>query len=83
MLLTKYGKNANIRVFQAHNQVCPGKEIDGLLETMNILSNEQAMRSIRKSIKQATKGEWVDLGLIPTLTPRPFEGILLCMFWYT
>jgi antitoxin YefM len=36
------------------------KKFKGLLESMEILSDEKAMRSIRKSIKEAQKGEWVD-----------------------
>ena len=32
----------------------------GLLETMEILSDEKAMKSIRKSIREAEKGIWVD-----------------------
>jgi len=33
---------------------------DGLLETLEILSDEMAMISIRKSMKQAKKGMWID-----------------------
>jgi antitoxin YefM len=36
------------------------KKFQGLLETLEILSDEKAMRSIRKSIKEAQKGMWVD-----------------------
>ena len=36
------------------------KKFKGLLETMEILSDEKAMKSIRKSIKEAQKGEWID-----------------------
>jgi len=32
----------------------------GLLETMEILSDEKAMKSIRKSIREADKGMWVN-----------------------
>ena len=32
----------------------------GLMETLEILSDEKAMRSIRKSIQAADKGKWVD-----------------------
>jgi len=32
----------------------------GLLETMEILSDEKAMKAIRKSIREADKGIWVD-----------------------
>ena len=32
----------------------------GLLETMEILADEKAMKSIRKSIQEANKGMWVD-----------------------
>jgi antitoxin YefM len=35
------------------------KKYKGLIETLEILSDEKAMKSIRKSIKQAQKGEWV------------------------
>jgi antitoxin YefM len=37
------------------------KKFQGLLETLEILSDEKAMKSIRKSIKEAQKGLWVDL----------------------
>ena len=33
---------------------------EGLLETLEILSDEKAMKSIRKSIQEADKGMWVD-----------------------
>jgi len=33
---------------------------NGLLETLEILSDEKAMKSIRKSIKEASKGMWLD-----------------------
>ena len=33
---------------------------DGLLETIEILADDKAMASIRKSIAQADKGQWVD-----------------------
>ena len=36
------------------------KKFKGLLESLEILSDEKAMRSIRKSIKEAQKGEGVD-----------------------
>ena len=36
------------------------KKFKGLLESLEILSDEKAMKSIRKSIKEAQKGEWVD-----------------------
>ncbi|MFC1858026.1 type II toxin-antitoxin system Phd/YefM family antitoxin [Thermodesulfobacteriota bacterium] len=32
----------------------------GFLETIDILSDEKAMKSIRKSIQEADKGMWVD-----------------------
>jgi len=35
-------------------------KFQGLLETMDILSDEKAMKSIRKSIREAGKGMWVD-----------------------
>jgi antitoxin YefM len=37
------------------------KKFDGLLETLDILSDEKAMKSIRKSIKEAEKGIWIDI----------------------
>ncbi len=36
------------------------KKFKGLMETLEILSDEKAMKLIRKSIKEAQKGEWVD-----------------------
>ena len=36
------------------------KKFQGLLETLDILSDEKAMSSIRKSIQEAQKGAWVD-----------------------
>lgn len=36
------------------------KRFEGLLETMDILSDEKAMASIKKSILQAEKGLWID-----------------------
>ncbi len=36
------------------------KKFKGLLESIEILSDEKAMKSIRKSIKEAQKGEWID-----------------------
>jgi antitoxin YefM len=35
-------------------------KFQGLLETMDILADEKAMKSIRKSIREAEKGMWVD-----------------------
>ena len=36
------------------------KKFNGLLETLDILSDENAMKSIRKSIKEANQDKWVD-----------------------
>jgi prevent-host-death family protein len=36
------------------------KKFEGLLETLEILSDEKAMKSIRKSIKEAQQGKWLD-----------------------
>ena len=36
------------------------KKFDSLLETLDILSDEKAMKSVRKSIKEAQKGQWLD-----------------------
>ena len=36
------------------------KKFKGLLETLDILSDDKAMNSIRKSIKEAQQGKWLD-----------------------
>jgi antitoxin YefM len=36
------------------------KKFQGLLETVEILSDMNTMKSIRKSLKEAQKGMWVD-----------------------
>ena len=36
------------------------KKFKGLLETLEILSDEKAMKSIKKSVKEARKGKWLD-----------------------
>lgn len=36
-------------------------KFEGLMETMEILSDEKAMKSIRKSIKEAHDGKWLDI----------------------
>ena len=36
-------------------------KFQGLLETLEILSDENAMKSIRKSIREGNKGMWVDI----------------------
>ena len=35
-------------------------KFEGLVETLEILSDEKAMKSIRKSIKEARDGKWLD-----------------------
>jgi len=40
------------------------KKLKSLLETMDILSDEKAMQSIRNSIKQAKSGKWVDFSKV-------------------
>ena len=35
-------------------------KFEGLVETLEVLSDEIAMNSIRKSIKEALDGKWVD-----------------------
>ncbi|MBW1979566.1 MAG: hypothetical protein JRI79_16655 [Deltaproteobacteria bacterium] len=35
------------------------EKFNGLLETLDILSDEKAMKSIRKSIQEAQNGEWI------------------------
>ena len=35
-------------------------KFQGLLETLDILSDEKAMKSLKKSIKEANKGMWID-----------------------
>ena len=39
-------------------------KFQGLLETMEILSDEKAMKAIRKSIREADKGIWVDFDMV-------------------
>ena len=36
------------------------KKFEGLLETLDILSDEKTMKSLRKSIREADKGMWLD-----------------------
>ena len=36
------------------------KKFEGLLETLDVLSDEKAVASVRKSIQEADKGAWVD-----------------------
>ena len=35
-------------------------KFEGLVETLEVLSDEKAMKSIRKSIKEAREGKWFD-----------------------
>jgi len=35
-------------------------KFEGLVETLEVLSDEMAMKSIRKSIKEAREGKWLD-----------------------
>jgi antitoxin YefM len=35
-------------------------KFEGLVETLAVLSDENAMKSLRKSIKEAGKGKWLD-----------------------
>jgi antitoxin YefM len=35
-------------------------KFEGLVETLEILSDEKTMKSIRKSIKEAREGKWLD-----------------------
>ena len=35
-------------------------KFNGLMETLEILSDEKAMKSIKKSIKEARRGVWID-----------------------
>ena len=35
-------------------------KFEGLMETMEILSDEKEMKSIRKSIREARDGKWLD-----------------------
>jgi antitoxin YefM len=34
-------------------------QFEGLMETIEVLSDQQAMRSLRRSLKQAEAGQWV------------------------
>jgi antitoxin YefM len=36
------------------------RKFKGLLETIDILSDEQTMKIIRKSIREASRGKWVE-----------------------
>ena len=36
------------------------RKFKGLLETIDILSDEQAMKIIRKSIREASQGKWIE-----------------------
>jgi len=40
------------------------EKFNGLLETLEILSDEDAMASLRKSIQQAKRGEWVSYEVV-------------------
>jgi antitoxin YefM len=35
-------------------------KFEGLMETLEILSDEKAMKSVRKSIKEARDGKWLE-----------------------
>jgi len=35
-------------------------KFEGLVETLEVLSDEKAMKSLRKSIKEAREGKWLD-----------------------
>ena len=35
-------------------------KFEGLVETLEVLSDEKAMKSIRKSIKESRQGKWLD-----------------------
>ena len=35
------------------------EQFEGLMETIEILSDQKSMRSLRRSLKQAEKGRWV------------------------
>ena len=37
---------------------------EGLLETLDILSDKKALKSIRKSMREAEKGHWVDFNVV-------------------
>jgi antitoxin YefM len=37
-------------------------KFEGLVETLEVLSDEMAMKSLRKSIKEAREGKWLDFG---------------------
>ena len=36
------------------------KKFQGLIETLEFLADEKAMKSLKKSIKEAKEGKWVD-----------------------
>jgi len=35
------------------------EQFEGLMETIEILSDQKSMRAIRRSLKQSDKGQWV------------------------
>ena len=39
-------------------------KFQGLIETIEILADEKAMKSIRKSIKEADKGRWIEFDAV-------------------
>ena len=39
-------------------------KFEGLVETLEVLSDEKAMKSIRKSIKEAREGKWLDFDAV-------------------
>jgi prevent-host-death family protein len=51
--VTKNGRVAAVLISQ--------EELDGLEETLDILSDPELMASLRKSRRQAAKGDFVDL----------------------
>ena len=39
-------------------------QFEGLMETIEILSDQKSMRGLRRSLKQAEKGQWVSHGSV-------------------
>lgn len=40
------------------------EKLEGIIETIAILADKETMKSLRKSIEQANRGEWVSEDLV-------------------
>lgn len=39
-------------------------QLEGLMETIEILSDQKSMRALRRSLKQSEKGQWMSHGAV-------------------